>query len=133
MKLLISAYSCFPCKTSEPGNAWRAINEALREHEVWAVIEQEHHYKERTERFLSEHPLPGFHPIFLKLSPALGWPLRGRGFLEAVYYHLWQENLKGVVQALHRRIGFDLAHHITYGRYWSPSGLRRLNLPFIWG
>jgi len=31
MKLLPSTYSCCPCKTSEPGNAWRAINEALRE------------------------------------------------------------------------------------------------------
>src|SRR5208282_5873426 len=28
---------------------------------------------------------------------------------------------------------FDLVHHVTYARYWSPSGLRALDLPFIWG
>ena len=133
MKLLLSTYSCCPCKTSEPGNAWRAINEALREHEVWAVIEQEHQYRELTERFLAKNPLPGFHPVYLKLPAVLGGTLRGRGMLEAVYYHLWQEKLTGVVRRLHQQIGFDLAHHVTYGRYWSPSGLRGLDIPFIWG
>ena len=51
MKVLLSTYSCFPCKTSEPGNAWRAINEALREHEVWAVISDAHQYRELTEQY----------------------------------------------------------------------------------
>jgi glycosyltransferase involved in cell wall biosynthesis len=133
MKLLISAYSCCPTKTSEPGNAWRAINEALREHEVWAVIEEEYHYREWTEKFLSKNPMPGFHPIFRKLNPVIGWSCRGRGPLESIYYHRWQESLAGFVRQLHQRIGFDLAHHITYGRYWSPSGLRVLGIPFIWG
>ena len=41
MKLLISAYSCFPRETSEPGNAWRLINYLLGEqHEIWAIIEK---------------------------------------------------------------------------------------------
>ena len=38
-----------------------------------------------------------------------------------------------LIAHVHRRIGFDLSHHVTYGRYWSPSGLRVLDLPFIWG
>ncbi|MGD0413599.1 MAG: glycosyltransferase family 4 protein [Verrucomicrobiota bacterium] len=53
--------------------------------------------------------------------------------MEAIHYHLWQEKLTGVVGELHRRIGFSLSHHVTYGRYWSPSGLRGLDIPFIWG
>jgi hypothetical protein len=41
MKILLSAFSCFPWKTSEPGNVWRTINHPLREkHEVWALAEQ---------------------------------------------------------------------------------------------
>jgi len=131
MKLLISAYSCNPCKTSEPGNAWRIINEALREHEVWAVIS--HHHQEKTESFLAKNPMPGFSPIFVKLPPILVGTLRGRSVLEAVYYHLWQENLARVVRELHQETHFDLSHHVTFGRYWSPSGLRVLNIPFIWG
>ncbi|HEV2693892.1 MAG TPA: glycosyltransferase family 4 protein [Verrucomicrobiae bacterium] len=132
MKVLLSTYSCFPCKTSEPGNAWRAINEALKEHEVWAVIADAHQYRELTEPVLAKNPLLNFHPVFIKLNPALQW-MSGRGATTAIYYHLWQEHLRGVVHDLHKQVNFDLVHHVTYGRYWSPSGLRVLNLPFIWG
>ncbi len=132
MKVLLSTYSCFPCQTSEPGNAWRAINEALREHEVWAVIADAHRYRELTLPWLEENPLPNFHPVFFKPLPALHWMSRHAG-TNAIYYHLWQEKLRGLVRELHQDVQFDLVHHVTYGRYWSPSGLRELNLPFIWG
>jgi len=132
MKVLLSAYSCFPSQSSEPGCAWRAIQEALREHEVWAVIADAHQYRELTEPVLAKNPLPNFHPIFFKLPPALQW-LGHRGATNAVYYHLWQEKLRARVRELQQQVKFDLVHHITYGRYWSPSGLRELNLPFIWG
>jgi glycosyltransferase involved in cell wall biosynthesis len=132
MKLLLSTYSCFPSKTSEPGNAWRIIHEALREHEVWAVIADGYQHRVLTESWLAKNPLPNFHPVFFKLPPAFRW-MCGRGPLEAIHYHLWQEKLTGVVGELHRRIGFSLSHHVTYGRYWSPSGLRGLDIPFIWG
>ena len=132
MKVLLSAYSCFPCKTSEPGNAWRAINEALKEHEVWAVIADAHQYRELTKPVLAKNPLPNFHPIFHALPPAAQWLSRSPA-TTAIYYHLWQESLRSVVRELHQKVKFDLVHHVTYGRYWSPSGLRELNLPFIWG
>ena len=132
MKILLSAYSCFPCQTSEPGNAWRIIREALKEHEVWAVIADAHQYRELTEPWLAQNPLPDFHPVFLRLPPALQW-LSRRPATSAIYYHLWQERLRGLVRDLHAQVRFDLVHHVTYGRYWSPSGLRELNLPFIWG
>jgi len=134
MKILFSAYTCFPCKTSEPGNAWRAINEALREHEVWVVIERERQYKQLMDEYFATHPLPpNLHPVYMSLSPPLGALFRGHGHLEAIYYHLWQKKLAGFVLALHRRVGFDLCQHVTYGRYWTPSGLRALNIPFVWG
>jgi glycosyltransferase involved in cell wall biosynthesis len=132
MKVLLSTYSCFPCQTSEPGNAWRAINEALKEHEVWAVIADAHQYRELTEPVLQKNPLPNFHPVFLRLPAATQW-MSQKSATSAVYYHLWQERLRRTARELHGKIKFDLVHHVTYGRYWSPSGLRELNLPFIWG
>ena len=132
MKVLLSTYSCFPCQTSEPGNAWRAINEALKEHEVWAVIADAHRYRELTEPVLAKNPLPNFHPIFQRLPSAYQW-MSGHSSTTAIYYHLWQEGLRRTVRDLHAQVKFDLVHHVTYGRYWTPSGLRELNLPFIWG
>ncbi|MEI8290491.1 MAG: glycosyltransferase family 4 protein [Verrucomicrobiota bacterium] len=132
MKVLLSTYSCHPCQTSEPGNAWRAINEALRENEVWAVIADAHDYRDLTLRWLKENPLPNFHPVFKRLPAAFQW-MAPHSSLNPIYYHLWQEHLHQAVQELHQKIRFDLVHHVTYGRYWSPSGLRKLDLPFIWG
>jgi glycosyltransferase involved in cell wall biosynthesis len=132
MKILLSTYSCFPCLLSEPGCAWRAIHEAVREHEVWAVIADTHRHRELTEPWLAENPVPNFHPVFIRLPPALQW-ISHRKSTAPIYYHFWQENLRRVVRELHQKIKFDLVHHVTYGRYWSPSGLRELNLPFIWG
>jgi glycosyltransferase involved in cell wall biosynthesis len=132
MKILLSTYSCFPCQTSEAGNAWRAIHAALREHEVWAVIADAHQHRELTEPVLTKNPLPNFHPIFTALPRGLRW-LGVRMSTNAVHYHLWQKHLRGVVRELHQKVGFDLVHHVTYGRYWTPSGLRELDLPFIWG
>ena len=132
MKVLLSTYSCFPCKTSEPGNAWRAINEALKEHEVWAVIADAHQYRELTEPVLQKNPLPNFHPVFMRLPPRYQW-MSKKSATTAIYYHLWQESLRRTVCELHAKVKFDLVHHVTYGRYWSPSGLRELDLPFIWG
>lgn len=132
MKILLSTYSCFPSQSSEPGNAWRAIHEALREHEVWALIADAHDYRPLTAPWLAQNQIPAFHPLFVKLNPALQ-PLSSLSQTSPIYYHLWQEHLRGVVRDLHRQVGFDLVHHVTYGRYWSPSGLRVLNLPFIWG
>src|ERR1700760_1469693 len=119
MKILLSTYSCFPTKTPKPGNPGRAINEALREHEVWAVIADAHRHRELMEPILQKNPLPNFHPVFFKLSPAFHWLRRGHFY--TFHYHIWQQQLRGFVAELHRKIGFDLVHHVTLGRYWSPS------------
>ena len=38
-----------------------------------------------------------------------------------------------MARSLHQKFDFDLLHHITYGRYWGPSFLVLLPVPFIWG
>jgi len=132
MKILLSAYSCGPWPTSEPGNAWRAVNHALAQgHEVWTITEKEG-YEEPTMAHLAEHPMPGFHPVFFKLPPPVE-KFRQPGMAGGIYYHLWQKKLLSVAKELHQKVGFDLAHHVTFGRYWSPSGVRDLGIPFIWG
>jgi glycosyltransferase involved in cell wall biosynthesis len=134
MKILLSAYTCGPTNTSEPGNAWRAVHHALAEgHEVWAIIRGSQ-YEKHLRSYMAEHPMPNFHPVFLDLSPMM---VRLSGHNSALrgntYYLLWQYKLSGFARELHARIGFDLAHHITLGRYWMPSGVRNLGIPFVWG
>lgn len=133
MKILISAYSCHPHMTSEPRNAWCAINDALSQgHEVWAVAEKSE-YERETLEYLSKNPMPGFHPVFFQLPPWVVKTVRGDGMSHSVYYHWWQQKLLRVAKELHQREKFDLTHHVTFGRYWSPCGVRDLGIPFVWG
>jgi glycosyltransferase involved in cell wall biosynthesis len=131
MKILLSAYSCAPTMISEPGVGWRAVQHALRGHEVWTIIKIQD--CERPIRdHLAAHPMPGFHPVFMDVSAPVR-ALRKSGATRAFCYHLWQHKLLRTARDLHARVGFDLAQHVTFARYWSPSGLRDLGIPFIWG
>ena len=133
MKILLSAFSCGPTNTSEPGNAWRAIHNALADgHEVWSIA-QKSGYEADTLNYLEQHPVPGYHPLFFDVSPGTARWMRRGGLMGNVYYHLWQHRLLKIAAELHARIGFDLVHHVTFGRYWTPSGVRNLGLPFVWG
>ncbi len=100
-------------------------------HEVWTISDRLA-YEQPMRDHLAAHPMPRYHPVFFQLSPLLS-KLRRRGLLGPVYYHLWQAKLRQVARRLHAEVGFDLAHHVTFGRYWSPSGLRDLGIPFLWG
>jgi len=132
MKILISAFCCGATWTSEPGIAWRAVHHALgNNHEVWAIITRQGYEKELGD-YLAAHPLPGFHPIFMDLPPAMQF-IRRSPLTHSIYYNLWQHHLVSVARQLHQKVGFDLAHHVSYIRYWSPSGVRDLGIPFIWG
>jgi len=109
------------------------INHALSQgHEVWAVIEQSE-CQQKTLNYLADHPMPGFHPVFFQLPGLVVKWVRGSGMSHSVYYHLWQHKLLRVAAKLHRQVGFELAHHVTFGRYWSPCGVRNLGVPFVWG
>ena len=59
------------------------------------------------------------------------WKRGSRGVRS--YYVLWQLAAYFAVRKLHRRIGLDLLHHVTFGNYWMPSFLPLLPVAFIWG
>jgi glycosyltransferase involved in cell wall biosynthesis len=46
---------------------------------------------------------------------------------------LWQIWAYFIARKLDRSIGFDIVHHVTYVKHWSPSFLALLPHPFIWG
>lgn len=132
MKILISAYSCEPGKGSERGVGWNVAREAANHHEVWvltrfeesgAVIEAE----------LAQNPVPNLHFVYFN-TPVLGnmWRWGSNGAMQ-IHYYLWQVQAYFVARRLHREIGFDAIHHVTFVKYSNPSFLSLLNVPFIWG
>ncbi|MBW4560968.1 MAG: glycosyltransferase family 4 protein [Mojavia pulchra JT2-VF2] len=132
MKVLISAYSCEPGKGSERGVGWNVVREAAKYHEVW-VLTRPDESKEAIEAELASNPNPNLHFVYFTL-PILGslWRLGSNGAMQ-IHYYLWQIQAYFVARRLHREIGFDVVHHVTFVKYSNPSFLSLLPVPFIWG
>ena len=130
MKVLVSAYACEPDKGSEPGVGWSWALEISRWHEVWVITRANN--RGPIEKALAVRPLPNIHWVYFDLPRwAAFWKKGGRGV--HAYYYLWQLGAYFVARKLHREVGFDLVHHVTFANYWLPAFLALLPVPFVWG
>lgn len=132
MKVLISAYSCEPGKGSERGVGWNVTSEVAKEHQVW-VLTRPDESREVIEDELARNPIPNLKFIYFTLpfwQDSLRW---GQSGAMQIHYYIWQIQAYFVARRLHRDIGFDLVHHVTFVKYSSPSFLSLLPIPFIWG
>jgi hypothetical protein len=130
LKILISAYACSPHQGSESGIGWQAVTHMAVHHEVWVLTRANN--RGPIEVALQNTPINGLHFEFLDLPRWARFWKRGQRGVE-IYYYLWQIAAYVYARRLHSVVGFDLAHHYTFGRYWSPSFLSLLPIPFIWG
>ena len=55
------------------------------------------------------------------------------GLAEQAHYHAWQIGAGWLARRLHRERSFDVVHHVSFMRYWSPSAARTVDAPFLWG
>lgn len=130
MKILLSAYACEPRKGSEPGVGWNAVRVLAANHDVWVLTRANN--RPAIEAALADEPLPRVQFVYYDLPGWARWWKRGAAGVQ-IYYYLWQLAIYPIARRLQRRVGFDVAHHITFGKYWAPSLLWRLPVPFLWG
>ena len=128
MKVLLSAYACEPGLGSEEGVGWNMAVSIAQHHEVWVLTRTFSRAAIETE--LSLHP--NLHFVYFE---PLNWSEDWKNTQGAVqvHYYLWQIQAYFQGKTLHEQIQFDLIHHVTYVKYWSPSFLSLLPLPFVWG
>ncbi len=130
MKLLISAYACRPGRGSEAGVGWNCVCQAARFHEVWVLTRMNN--REPIENALQTVPIENVHFAYFDLPRwARFWKRGTRGL--HLYYYLWQIGAYLAARKLHRRVRFDLTHHVTFVNYWLPSLMPLLPVPFLWG
>jgi glycosyltransferase involved in cell wall biosynthesis len=132
LKILLSAYSCEPGRGSEPGVGWNIAKEVAKSHQVW-VLTRPDESKEIIEAELNHNSYPNLHFVYFTLpfwQDSRRW---GQSGAMQLHYYLWQIQAYFVARRLHREIGFDLIHHVTFVRYSCPSFLSFLPIPFVWG
>jgi glycosyltransferase involved in cell wall biosynthesis len=133
MRVLVSAYACTPGEGSEPGAGWAWTRAAAERHEVWLLTRT--NCATAIERALADeldlsHRL---HPVYLDLPD---WVRRFKGGQFGIhwYYPLWQLAAWRAARSLHRRVNFDVAHHLTFASDSMPVGVGWLpGLPLVWG
>ena len=130
MRVLLSAYACAPGAGSEPGIGWNWVEQVARSHRVWVLTRRNN--APQIEAALAKRPMPNVHWEYLDLPAWARFWKRGQHGVRA-YYYAWQLAAYARARRLDRAIGFDVAHHVTFGSYWMPSLLGRLGVPFVWG
>lgn len=131
LKILLSAFSCQPNRGSEPAVGWNIARVLAARHEVWVLTHNTDNYA-AIKKELAENPLPNLNVVFLEVSKRFKIHEWGR-LGEQVNYYLWQICAYCAAKKLHQQVNFDLAQHVTFVKYWMPTFLTFLPVPFIWG
>ncbi|AKG20947.1 glycosyltransferase family 4 protein [Calothrix sp. 336/3] len=131
MKILMSAYSCEPHIGSERAVGWGLVQAVAKHHQVW-VLTRPDEGKEAIEAELKRNPNPNLNFVYFTLPIWGGAWKWGFGSMQ-LHYYLWQIQAYFVARRLHRQIGFDISHHVTFVKYSRPSFLSLLPIPFVWG
>jgi glycosyltransferase involved in cell wall biosynthesis len=130
MRVLLSAFTCWPTESSEPGVAWRFAKELARDHQIWILTDGAPGPIARLHAFLNEHSSSN---IIVCPFPSRAPELKTTAKFINIYYAWWQHNIIKAAWSLHQQHNFHIAHHLTFSRYWVGNSLVNLPIPFIWG
>jgi glycosyltransferase involved in cell wall biosynthesis len=129
LKVLISAFSCYPGAGSEPGIGWAVVREMARYHDLWVLTWAP--VRPLIEAELGRNPIHGVRFVYWDVPWRTGEPSSYWGW--HTRYYLWQLGILRIARALHAQVRFDMVHHVTFGRYSTPSFLCFLGAPLLWG
>lgn len=143
MRVLVSAFACYPPTTfsctdedkrmadGEALLSWNLIGQIAKSHDVWVITQELN--KRGIERRLKESGPCRIRFVFCDIRGWPGWLWKNQ-ITNHLYYYFWQILAFFRARQLHRRIRFDLAHHITFANDWMPSFIGAfLPIPFVWG
>jgi len=100
-------------------------------HEVFVLAYP--HDRVGVERFLSQHPNKNLSSFWVDLPGSqVAGPLDS-GLQSPSLYLFWQTLAYKKAVELHKRSGFDVVHHVSYGSVSAPPPVRKLGIPFVWG
>jgi len=132
MNILLVGHAYGPGLGSEPGLTWNWAWHLSASHQVWVLAHPK--WRDEVERVLVETPNPNLHVVWVTLPPRIDpWDHRRGERGIRVHYLLWQRAAFRTASRLHRHLGIDLVHHVSWNSLSGPPLLWRLPVPFVWG
>jgi glycosyltransferase involved in cell wall biosynthesis len=130
-KVLLCAYSCEPGRGSEPGIGWNVLRALSERNDVWLLTRP--HSGAKIEAELKNLGINNVTPLYYDL-PVIGPIWRKRHLLGMrLHNYLWQFGAGRKARQVHGEVKFDVAHHVTFVNYYTPSAAAFIGCPFVWG
>jgi glycosyltransferase involved in cell wall biosynthesis len=142
MKILVAAYAFDPLRGSEQAVGWGWATAIAHDHEVWVMCADwqrpsvESFIRRRREDFQNLHIVYIRPRAWHYTESHWFWRRCEASLLKPIMhmsYCLWQKDAYREAIQLHRKIGFDLVHQLTFVGFRFPGHLWKLGIPFIWG
>lgn len=133
LRVLVAAYACNPSRGSEYGVGWGWIEAISKYHDLWVITEA--HSREAIEEELSRRPdlQTRLHFSYIPKRKFIFDDVNGSPTHLYNYKTYWQRAAYQVGIKLHREIGFNIVHQLTYVGFRVPGFLWQLDVPFVWG
>jgi glycosyltransferase involved in cell wall biosynthesis len=136
LRVLACVFTC--CPPGTPGFqggehllGWNLVNQIAKVHEVWALTHAQD--RQSIEHALATIPIPNLHFEYVGLPNWLRPLLRVQGGHQ-FYYHLWQAKAYFIARSMHKKLDFQLFHHITYANDWLANFIGAfLPVPYVRG
>jgi len=129
IRVLMSSYACEPGKGSEPGVGWN-MAKAMAGKVKLSVVTRANNQEiiENSE----EGWINQVNWIYYDPPKWLTWWKKGGRGVQ-LFYIIWQIGVYIEMRRRDAKNKYDLIHHVTFGKYWVPSLLVLLDIPFIFG
>jgi glycosyltransferase involved in cell wall biosynthesis len=135
-RVLASAFTC--CPEANPGFTggedvlgWNLIQQISKHHDLWVITQAED--REAIEWQIQVQGITGINFEFVDLPSWLKPFLKIQGGHQ-IYNYLWQVRTYFTARRLHKRLNFDLFHHVTYANDWMASYIGALlPVPYVRG
>ena len=137
MKILYDCFSCSPYYGSDEGIGWAWPFYMSQYHDVWVLVRNDR--REDIEDYCKKNNFHRVHFIFCDIPDFLNFYYkhknRGKnGTLDfLLYQYMWQFASYKTAKKLHKKIGFDLVHHVCTNDFRILGKMYRLNIPLIIG
>ena len=133
-KVLLCAYACSPDRGSEESVGWdTATLLSERGHDVYVLTRNSELQASRDSLSkLDPENRPILIPVDIPWVARLLFAKMGKIGVDWSYFW-WLLTARSVVARLHKSHVFTSTQHVTYARYWMPSPLTKLSIPFVWG
>lgn len=132
MKVLLLGHACSPQRGTELAFTWNWAWHLSQQHQVWVITHPQE--RQAIEEFLAANPNPDLHFVWVTIPNWLDtWDPSDPNSSVRLHYIVWQKFALREANRLHRQVGFDIAHHVSWGTVSEPPPFWRLPVPFVWG